>query len=159
MNGNDGKNILALDLASRCGFAALKGGQLYQGSWGNPHRYADSPGAFFAAFRDWLAESRRWYEPQLVAWEMTHPHSGAAAMVGYGLITRVQEWSFRHGMIQTYVYPNTLKKFTTGDGRCGKDRMIEAMRRRWALPRLRDPDAADALAVLAWALEKEHETV
>jgi Holliday junction resolvasome RuvABC endonuclease subunit len=149
-------NVLAFDLGSHVGWAALHEGRLVSGAWDNPARYADCPGRFFVCFRTWLADMRRWHEPELVAFEMTHPGRGQhQGLISYGMITRVQEWAYAHDMREVSVFSSTLKKFTTGNGRAEKADMIAAMKRRWKLKRLTNPDEADALAVLSWVIEKE----
>jgi Holliday junction resolvasome RuvABC endonuclease subunit len=149
-------NILALDFGTRCGWAALKGGQLHSGAWSNPHSYSDSPGAFFCEFSKWLADMKRWNEPEHVVWEapmIRHAPSEAWALMAAGMVTRVQAWAYRHQIVQLAgVRPNTLKKFTTGNGRADKPAMMAAMRVRWGWTGS-DHNESDALAVLAWALE------
>jgi hypothetical protein len=147
-------NVLALDMATRTGFSALKGGRLFSGVWENPHRCGGSPGAFFAAWRAWLADAGRWYEPQIVAFEFTAGHSRACNMVAYGMASRVYEWAWARQIETAHVAPNTLKKFITGHGRAEKEEVREIMRKRWKLPRLMNLDESDALAVLNWAVEK-----
>ena len=146
-------NILALDTATHTGYAYMKSGAAFSGVWKNSVRHVDSPGRFFRNFGDWLVDMRRWCQPEVVAFEMPHPHSGHSAAVAYGMIAHVLVWACRHDMRVMRVAPNTLKKFTTGNGRADKLAMIRAMRKRWNLPRLNDDDQADALAVLAWALK------
>jgi Holliday junction resolvasome RuvABC endonuclease subunit len=150
------KNVLALDMATRSGFAALKDGHLFSGAWENPICYSHSPGPFFSAWRTYLAQAHRWYEPEIVAWEFTPPARGiSATMIHVGMLTRVQEWAWRNEMTTMSIYPTTLKKFTIGSGRAEKSEMVAAMRKRWKLPRLKDEDEADALAVLAWAVTQK----
>tara|TARA_R110000751_G_scaffold157283_2_gene262763 strand:+ start:1789 stop:2394 length:606 start_codon:yes stop_codon:yes gene_type:complete len=52
------------------------------------------------------------------------------------------------------VWPSSLKKATTGNGRCSKEDMLEASKRRWNIEqhiKLSD-NVADALAVADWAI-------
>lgn len=148
-------NVLAFDLGTHVGFAALHDGRLTSGAWANPARYCESPGRFFVCFRTWLADMAMWHHPEIVVWEFT-PHCASinATVIHFGLVTRVQEWAYRQEARTAFVHPNTLKKFTTGNGRAEKPDMIAAMRKRWKLPKLTDNDEADALAVLSFALDR-----
>lgn len=147
-------NIIALDLASKVGWASLRDDKLEVGTWKNPTQYSASPGAFMAAFVDWFADMNRWQEMEVVAYEMSaHHRTPIQSLIAHGLITRVQEWAYRHDVKQLHVWPNTLKKFATGNGNCGKDQVIVAMRKRWNWHG-KDADEADALAVLTWAVHQ-----
>jgi Holliday junction resolvasome RuvABC endonuclease subunit len=149
-------NVLALDMASATGFAALKGGNLFSGTWRNPASHAREPGRFFREFHDWLIEAQRWYAPEIVAWEFTPPARGiAATMIHVGMVTRVQEWAWRNDLRTMDIYPGTLKKFITGRGNAEKEDVREFMRERWNKPCLEDLDESDALAVLAWAVSQK----
>ena len=150
-------NVLAFDLGSHVGWAALHEGRLQSGAWDNPARYADCPGRFFTCFRTWLADMAMWHRPDLVGWEFT-PHGASihATVIHFGLVTRVQECAYRMEAQTAFIYPSSLKKFTTGDGRAEKPAMIAAMRKRWKW-KGSNPDDADALAVLAWVIEKHKE--
>lgn len=150
------RNILGLDLGTTCGFAAVKDGHLFSGSWVNPVTHAESPGAYFDGFARWLPELRQWYQPQVVVVEMVYAHSNDWALAYGGMLALVRRWAYRQQIAQAYVAANTLKKFATGHGKCGKDEMVKSMRARWGW-RGSDDNEADALALIAWATENVKE--
>lgn len=146
------RRVLALDLARATGWAYLDERGVDSGMWKNPHSFSDSPGAYFHEFARWLVEVQAQRQPQVIVWEMNHPHSGKHAESYYGCLALVRRWAYRNGAEQAFVYPNTLKKWATESGKAGKDSMMAAMRSRWGRTTT-DDNEADALAVLAWAME------
>jgi len=146
--------ILALDLATKTGWAAMAPG------WLAPERgvqefalgRGESPGMRFIRFRAWLEALATYLNPRLVVFEQTHMRGGAATEIAIGFSTRVQEIAASLGAEHAAVHTATLKKHATGNGRADKAAMTEAAERRWGL-RPQDDNEADALAVLAYAID------
>ena len=88
----------------------------------------------------------------LVAYEAAHHRGGAATEVALGFATNVQAACALYGWEHTTVHSATLKKHVTGSGRASKDAVVAAMRLRWGRE-VEDDNEADALAVLAWAVD------
>lgn len=152
--------ILALDLATRTGWAFLPAGadrpesgavQLIPAS-------CSDPGRRVVALEAWLwprlkplaaGQGVLVYEtPGLVQ------NRAAPFRVGCHLESAVLRLAQAWGVatILTATAPQ-LKKHATGLGNVNKDAVVAAMRVRWALRELEDDNAADALALLSYALE------
>ena len=109
----------------------------------------------FLRFRAWLRSFLELGLPpgSLVAYERAHHRGGAATQLAVGLTTEVMTFAAENGMNHTAVHTGTLKKHATGHGGASKAQMIEAAEKRWGLEVSGD-DEADALCVLAWAIEE-----
>lgn len=158
-----GYPILGLDCATRTGWAlALYAEEIdSSGVWENPVTNADSPGAFMHGFAKYV-EITLMFElfpnTGTVCIERAHQRGRGATEVGIGLFKRVQEIAYDCGALCIPVPTGTLKKFATGNGRAGKDAMVAAMRERWNLPDLTDDNEADALALVAYAIDQMEES-
>lgn len=157
--------ILALDLATRTGWAVVKDGRVIEsGVQAFDKRRGESNGVLFLRARKWLtefafpspavsAEGLRRAIPDLIAYEQAHFRGGAATEVCVGLQTRVQEIAAEWGIESAPVPTSTLKKWATGVGRAEKPAMIA-----WAASRIgrqpEDDNEADAIAVGLWAAEQ-----
>lgn len=147
-------------------------------------RRGESPGMRFLRCRRWLAEmlgdlrigdnAASWdveehrstirlvRQVDVVAYEKAHHRGGHATACLVGLATVVQEEAARLGIELAPVATGTLKKHATGSGGASKEQMVRAAIKRW--PHRRDgileenqalgEDEADALCVLAWALDE-----
>lgn len=141
--------ILGLDLGTRCGWALLANGVTESGVQVFDVRRGESPGMRFLRFNRWLHDVCQPHV-DVIAYEAPHHRGGAATEVACGFSTRVHEYTAKHGGHHINVHTATLKKFATGSGRAGKDKMIEAARQYKT--DVTDDNEADALHVLAWAL-------
>lgn len=168
--------VLALDLATSTGWALRdSSGQVTSGVQTFDLRRGESAGMRFLRFRAWLREimalaysrdlGRAAREKGVVAFEQAHHRGGHATSLAVGLVTVVLEESASQGWETTSVHTATLKKHATGRGNASKGEMIGAAVRRWhsvrpfrlqftATSECCDEDEADALCVLAWALEQ-----
>lgn len=145
--------ILALDLATHCGFAFESAGVRESGVADFSPRKNERYGYRFIRFNVWLY---RWYERNvdLVVYEKPIPfHSGqAASQLAYGFSSRVEEFCARYDLRCECVQPNVLKKFATGNGAAKKENMIrfaQALK-----PGVTDDNEADALWLLEYAKAK-----
>lgn len=146
-------NILALDLATHCGWATNP-----------PH---DDPcfgtevlpstgkevGPFIAAYDRWLRDTIEIQKPALVIYEQPSLFAKSTpdtVIKLNGLATHTEWLCHRKGIPVRSANPSRLKKFFTGNGKAKKDEMVTAARRRgW---KVSDDNQADACAVWAWAV-------
>lgn len=157
--------ILALDLATRTGWAIVRDGRVIEsGVQDFSKRRGESNGVLFLRARKWLAEfgrvtpaasaeGLRRATPDLVVYEQAHFRGGAATEICVGLQTRAQEIAAEWGVESAPVPTSTLKKWATGVGRAEKAAMIA-----WAAGKIgrqpEDDNEADAIAVGLWAAEQ-----
>ena len=84
--------ILALDLATRTGWAVVRDGRVVEsGVQTFDKRRGESNGVLFLRARKWLSEFGQSSPPDLVAYEQAHFRGGAATEICVGLQTRAQE--------------------------------------------------------------------
>jgi len=157
--------ILALDLATRTGWAVVRDGRVVEsGVQTFDKRRGESNGVLFLRARKWLSEFGQpspaasaqgllRARPDLVAYEQAHFRGGAATEICVGLQTRAQECAAEWGVESAPVPTSTLKKWATGVGRAEKPAMIA-----WAAGKIgrqpEDDNEADAIAVGLWAAEQ-----
>lgn len=147
--------ILALDLGTKTGYALRRrDGTVIHGTAIFSPRKSWTPGQRWQQFRVWLSDFMRENDVHVLAYEDVRRHVGTDAAHAYGAflaITQMLADSF--GARLAPVGVGTIKKAWTGKGNAGKDEMIAEAKRRGFRP---DTDnAADALAVLAWAAKQE----
>ena len=143
--------ILALDLATRTGWAIVRDGRVIEsGVQDFTKRRGESNGLLFLRARKWLSEFGQPAHPDLVAYEAAHFRGGAATEICVGLQTRAQEQAAVWGVESAPVATGTLKRWATGKGSADKAAMIA-----WAAGKLgrqpEDDNEADAVAVGLWA--------
>ena len=159
--------ILALDLGTQTGWA-LHNGECLVGSGTQKFdvRRGESPGMRFVRFVRWLQEmtllthsDSRGDETKavplvnLIAYEAPHHRGGAATEIACGFSTRIHELCARYEIQHASVHTATLKKHATGFGKASKEAMKLNAFKVWGID-VKTDDEADALAVLAWALEE-----
>lgn len=146
-------NILALDLATHCGWAVNP-----------PHEEPDfgtevlpstgaAVGPFIGAFDAWLRRMIEEQKPALIIYEQPSLFAKTTPQTVIklnGLATHTEFLCDKRGIPVRSANPSKLKKFFTGNGKAQKDDMKEAARRRGWL--VRDDNQADACAVRAWAI-------
>lgn len=150
--------VLALDPATHCGWAVSSEGRAdpaLSGTWDLAPQRGESRGMRFVRFRKELEVMRAAYpDLELVVYEQAHHRGGAATEVGVGLATHIQCWCAELGLEYSTVHTATLKKFATGSGRANKDAMLAAAHAKWGVLNVKDDNQADALWLLAYALDK-----
>ncbi len=81
-------------------------------------------------------------------------HVGVDAAHAYGgFLATLTAWCEHHGIPYQGVPVGTIKKHVTGKGNAGKGEVIAAIRARGHAPA--DDNEADALALLAWAIDTQ----
>jgi hypothetical protein len=148
--------ILALDLGTKTGWALRQAdGTVTSGTVEfKPGRF-EGGGMAFLRFKRWLEEVRSFAEPlEAVIFEEVRAHAGIlAAQVYGGFMGHLTAWGEQHEIPYQGVPVGTIKRHATGKGNASKAEVIEAMRRKGHLPV--DDNAADALAILHWAMDEE----
>ena len=149
------RNILALDLGTATGWAIrrLDGGMAH-GTERFPDRKRAHPGQRWADYRAWLSRTLVSQQIHVIAYEDVKRHLGTDAAHAYGaFLAMTQMVAAQHNVELLPVGVGTIKKAWTGRGNADKAAMIAEAKRRGFRP---DTDnAADALAILSWAVMRE----
>lgn len=178
--------VLALDLATSTGWARRdRAGNITSGTQRFKRADGESLGAQLLRFRRWLREQLGGefaptrgiddrggvvaYDGGLIAYERPLTVArGFKAGIGKELEALILVEAAEAGIEARSVAPGTLKKHATGHGTASKHDMLRAAVKRWGpeLEAQKGPagplpgdDEADALCVLAWALEGIGEAV
>lgn len=168
--------ILALDLATKTGWALWDGARMESGVQDFTKQRGESNGMLFLKFNRWLhcigcynqGLTSITANVDLVVFEQAHHRGGAATEIAVGLMTRVLEFCARYGIEHSSVHSMTLKKWATGKGNADKELMkvAAALRRHQisgapamkaivqAMAALMDDNEADAILLLGYAMEK-----
>lgn len=148
-------NVLALDLATRTGWALSEDGRIESGVESFEIARHESRGMRFVRFNRWLVRVVDTRRP-LIVYEQAHQRGGAATEVAAGFITRVHEFCALHALEFSSVHTATLKKWATGKGNANKDEMVIRVRARFMPQRIGplDDNEADAVALLHYALSE-----
>lgn len=159
-------SILALDLGTHTGFACRRrDGTVLHGTENFTPRASWTPGQRWQRFRSWLSAFIVEHQVNAIAYEQViqggwkggHENaghkSGAAGDVYGGFKALVEMVADSHNLELHPTHVATVKKQFTGDGRAKKADVIAECKRRGFRP---DTDnAADALAILDWAIARE----
>lgn len=144
-------NIVALDLATKTGWACLIEGKVSSGVQVFDLKRGESPGMRFLRLRAWLDEMIVLSgKLDVVVFEQAHHRGGAATQLCVGMATEVLAWAAKIGAETMPVHTGTLKKFATGKGNAGKPEMIDAAKRMGYSPA--DDNEADACCLLEYAM-------
>ncbi|GMG89649.1 hypothetical protein Cmtc_08690 [Cupriavidus sp. TKC] len=149
-------NILALDLATKCGWAyATRSGKRRGGTERFSSGKNQQNGQRWLAFRQWLCDVSREADGfHVVYYEDVRRHvSNLSARAYCGYLAILEAWCAINNVPMVGVGVGTVKKAWTGKGNATKDEMIaEATRRRLSVM---DDNHADALAILDYAVKQE----
>lgn len=150
-------NVLALDLGTQCGWALhQRGGRVRSGSERFDPKTCGGNGRRWLVFREWLtALAREYGDIQAVYFEDVKAHGPGvqAAHVYGGFLAILEAWAASNNIPLQGVGVGTIKKHATGRGNAKKPDMIAAAQALGV--RVVDDNQADAVALLAYALEKE----
>lgn len=147
--------ILALDLGTRLGWAALIGDRVEWGEKDFKVERGESRGFLFLKFRGFLCQLVSLVKPHLIICERPHLRGGYAADILTGMATRVEEKCFQEKIECTVVHSKTLKKISTGKGNATKEEMKQAAKKYFGhiLDKMELTDnEADALLLLRYAI-------
>lgn len=142
-------NILALDVATKCGWAVTGG--IY-GYWDLSPKRDESSGMRLIRFRSKLKEIISTMPIDIVVFERTAGfHTGA--LIVQSELHGVLKVTLEDLNLQYKAYSATeIKKFATGKGNAGKPAMIEAACRMYGYKGSNDNEA-DALHILHLAIQ------
>jgi hypothetical protein len=146
-------NVLALDLATHCGWALRSGDRIESGVEDFSPRRGESPGMRYVMFRKWL--ERIGAGINIIVYEQNFRRGGHATEVAAGFSTRVQEFCAERKIEYTTVNAMTLKKWATGSGKSDKAAMIAAackiVSNKYVETVSLDDNQADAILILRYA--------
>ena len=164
--------ILALDTATKTGWATLINWQIESGVQDFTKKRGESPGILFLRFNAWLMGIalktlpgstaaapfteilEDGYKPfDVIVYEQAHHRGGYAANLCVGLTTRLQEFAARIGAESMAVQSGTLKKATTGKGNASKEEMMVWFKEQTGRDPI-DDNEADAYALLMLACKE-----
>jgi len=148
--------ILALDMATRTGWALYNDGEVMSGVINLADKNKKgSHGELFIRFNHHLANLafKAQDEIDLIVYEQAHFRGGAATRLCVGLATCVLVYAAKYFIRTESVHTATLKKWATGKGNADKGDMIRAACVLGYQPQ--DDNEADALMLLEYTLRKE----
>lgn len=150
--------ILALDLGQRTGWAVRNADSAISSGTAEfkPGRF-QSVGMVFLRFRAWLEEiDAASGGVGAVYFEEVRAHRGVAAAHYYGgFLAHLTAWGDTVDVPYLGVPVGTIKRHATGRGNANKEAMMDAVRALGFAPA--DDNEADALAILDWAINDEHQ--
>lgn len=145
-------NILALDCATKLGWALSVNGVRTSGVQTFDLKRGESAGMRWLRFDKWLRDIHNLNPIDIIYFEQAHHRGGAATDVGVGFVTKIHEFAAAIEAETCPVHTATLKSFaarSTGiKGGKGKVTMAAADKLGWAY---QSSDEADALWILAYA--------
>ncbi len=152
--------ILALDLATRTGWALWSGGYRTEisGVQDFTLQRGESPGMRFIRFEAWLCRmlddrAAATVPVEVIVYEMPHMRGGAATTILVGLEVLTQKVAASRGIEFSKIHGASVRKRVLGSGKPGKDASVA-----WAWSHLGRPpiddNEADALMVLEWARQE-----
>lgn len=147
------RTLLALDLGSHCGWAALpRSGRIASGTGVFKPDHFSGAGMVFLRFERFLGELNRDAGPfAVVVFEEVRAHAGTlAAQIYGGFLAHLTARCERHGTPYLGVPVATIKRHATGKGDARKPEVIAAMEAKGFKPG--DDNEADALALLDYAI-------
>lgn len=146
--------ILAIDAATKTGWALIKGGMVYEsGVQDFSKKRGESNGIMFLRYRLWLRDMLRQSEASLIVYEQAHHRGGAATEVCTNLTGRIQEACAEAQTEYVACQTLKLKKWATGYGMAKKDKMISACKSKTGITP-QDDNEADAILLGLWAYEE-----
>lgn len=158
--------ILALDLATKTGWALWDGARIESGVQDFSPQRGESPGMRYHYFNRWLTDMAVRFDGlvrhprlDLIFCEQNFRRGGHASEVAAGFSTRVHECCATTNPRTEYGQLNvmTLKKWATGSGKADKQAMIAVANKFYRQAPMRpitDNNESDAILLLGYALEK-----
>jgi len=156
-------NILALDCATKTGWASLIGGQITSGVQDFTKKRGESNGMIFLRFNAWLKELSQknhgfalqyegadYHMFDVLAFEQAHHRGGAATEICVGMTAFVMKFAVEYGAEHMAVHTASIKKFATEKGNASKEDMCYWFKKTIGHEPI-DDNEADAMALLHFA--------
>lgn len=143
------KNILALDLGTKTGWAIQKSnGLILSGTNTEASKRYEGGGMRYLRFENWLTDMKNNMDCiDIIYFEEVRRHVGTdAAHVYGGYMATLTKWAEHHEIPYAGIPVGTIKRFITGKGNASKSAVIEAVISRGYSPI--DDNEADAIALL-----------
>jgi Holliday junction resolvasome RuvABC endonuclease subunit len=149
------ETILALDLGTKLGWALCnRDGRISHGTENFTPHVTWLPGQKWLRYRAWLSRHIVDNNVQQIVYEDVKRHVGVLAAHAYGgYLAMLEMVAGQHNVKLLPVGVGTIKKHWTGNGAAKKDEMIAEAKKRGFRPST--DNAADALAILHWAIQEE----
>ena len=148
-------NILALDPATKCGWAHSCGAS---GTWDLSVRRDESAGMRLIRFRGKLEEIRNGTGIDLIVYEAARnagPRMQGALVVHAELQGTLKLFCEQANLDYRGYSPVEIKKFATGKGNANKEQMVEALAERMGIPYIMEQNnEVDAVWLLLLAQEQ-----
>lgn len=139
-------NILALDCATKTGWACLRDGHIESGVQDFTKRRGESNGIMFFRFRQWL-NTFKYSDFKVIAYEQAHHRGGAATEICVNLTGRAQEFAAEIKAEHMAVHTASIKKFVSGSGKADKAVIMDWFKSKTGRAPI-DDNEADAMALL-----------
>lgn len=148
---------LAIDPATKCGWAIDDNGVLTSGTWTlKDDRNPERSGMRFVRMRRQLEKVHAVNPIDKIVFEDVRRHIGTGAAHCYGgLVAMITAFCEDHNIAYDSIAVGTIKKFATGNGNASKDMMVEAAMKKYPTQNIRDDNQADALFILATFQSKQ----
>uniref|UniRef100_A0A6H1ZE70 Holliday junction resolvase RuvC n=1 Tax=viral metagenome TaxID=1070528 RepID=A0A6H1ZE70_9ZZZZ len=148
-------NLLALDLGTTTGWAAVSRRAVTSGTWSFQTGRYEGGGMRFLRFRKQLEEAIVLVDAGAVLFEEVRAHRGTSAAHVYGgLLALLTSLCEELAVPYQGVPVGTIKRHATGKGNANKAAMVRASKVRWPREEIKDDNQADALCLLAWGMEE-----
>ena len=141
-------NILALDPATKCGWAHSSG---LSGTWDLSVRRDESAGMRLIRLRSKLNELKKACDIDLLVYEAARhaaPKMQGALIVQTEFQSVIKVWCIDSGIEFRGFSPSEIKKHATGKGNASKDTVVAAGKRKWPNVHIVDDNQVDALFLL-----------
>ena len=157
--------VLALDLATKTGWATLEDGILKCGTEhfirrkGRRTKEDEHEGIQYSRMEIWLWKFLGELQPDMVVFEETAGHfkTVSASRTAFGWRSLMMACCARKSIPTVSVAAGTVKKYATGSGRAEKAEMIHAAKLKFVGLDIADDNAADAVHILCYGMSTKYQ--
>ena len=147
--------ILALDPATKCGWALGDGTLESSGTWDLSTRSDESAGMKLLRLESKLVTIATAGKIDLVVFETPAHHTYPLALISHAkFIAVIERFCSRHEINYRGYPPTEIKKATTGKGNAKKEVVAAAVRAKFPELKLTDDNEADAIALYELARQE-----
>lgn len=146
--------VLALDMATKTGWALSCNGTLHSGVWNVALKKGEGAGMRLLRLENYIKEIYEQHHPSLIVFEHPIQYPGRHEPVGFTMMGVLTRWCEAVGFKNyTSYYPTQIKKHAVG-GRANKELLLKLARERWPEQNIEDDNQADALWLLSLAQQE-----